>query len=157
MDTQHTDQLTTMLASTIGREITARRLAGNSLIVYLDSLPGDATGLSLWFEPTWNLRSERAVLTGSRQAQSSDDPDESSMGPSGFNVAADAVDLLVGQRIASVLVDEVSGDLRVSTSGGFVLSTFISDPSDDHFWHLTDRTTGEQWWRGSGGVTFFTK
>ncbi len=115
-----------------GRMVTYRRLAGNSLIVYLECEPGDEQGAILWLEPTWHLRDAERVLAGSRQAQ-----DE----PEGFDATADAIDALVGRRLVALALDPVSHDLRVELEGGLVLQTFVSDPSDDHLWHIIDNST----------------
>lgn len=133
----------------VGQEIRARRLATNSLLVYIDSEPGDPHGVTIWLEPTWHLRNRDQVLTGSRQAQH--DPDAKDP-DGGFRVAAQAVDTLVGDRVRSLERDNVTGDLRLETDGGLTLCTFVSDPSDDHFWHLRDNATRAALYAGAGGL-----
>ena len=148
-----------LLARVVGRPITARRLAGNSLLVYIDGCPGDSTGVTFWFQPTWNLRSQTEVLTGSRQAQSSEDDqpedeaDAAKVEPSGFERAAAAIDLLVGEVVEWVSVDPVTGDLRVGTSKGYTVSTFISDPTDEEFWHIRDNVSSRVLECGAGGLS----
>lgn len=133
----------------LGQEIRARRLATNSLLVYIGSEPGDLFGVTLWFEPTWHLRNRERVLTGSRQAQhdpGAADPD------AGFRVAAEAVDALVRDRVCALERDPVTGDLRLETEGGLTLCTFVSDPSDDHFWHIRDNATRSALYAGAAGL-----
>ncbi|MEO7889762.1 MAG: hypothetical protein ABIW19_07150 [Vicinamibacterales bacterium] len=125
----------------VGRVVSHRRLATNALLVYVDGAPGDGTGLTLWLEPTWNLRDSTHVLTGSRQAQHETDavdPD------AGFNIAADAVDALVGRSVLSLDVNAVTGDLVLTLDGGLTLTTFVSDPSTDELWHIRDNATKQR-------------
>lgn len=122
----------------IGHEIRYRRLATNSLLVYIDNEPGDETGLTLWFEPTWHLRDLVRVLTGSRQAQHdewAEDPD------AGFHIAVAAVDTLVGETVRDLSIDPITQDLRLDTDGGLTLCTFVTDPSSDHLWHIRDNAS----------------
>ena len=125
-------------ARIVGHVVRQRRLATNSLLVYIDTEPGDGTGLTLWFEPTWHLRDNAHVLTGSRQAQHDpdiEDPD------AGFNLAADAVDRLVGKTVIALDISEGTGDLTLSLEGGLCLCTFVSDPLTDELWHIRDNAT----------------
>lgn len=55
-----------------GQAVTFRRLAGNTLILYLNCNPGDNHGYSVWIEPTWHFSNTTEVLVGSRQAQVDD-------------------------------------------------------------------------------------
>jgi hypothetical protein len=130
--------LTEFRERVVGRVVRQRRLAGNSLLVYVECEPGDHSGHTLWFEPTWHLRDQTAVLTGSRQAQH--DPDASDP-DAGFNVAADAVDRLKGRTVLSLEVAPVTFDLTLHVSGGLSVSTFVSDPTTDELWHIRDNTT----------------
>jgi hypothetical protein len=125
----------------VGRSVRRRRLAGNSLLVYVDCEPGDETGITLWFEPTWHLRDPSSVLAGSRQAQhdaGADSPD------AGFHAAADALDVLVGRPIMSLEVDPVTGDLSVTFPCGLTLTTFVSDPDTEELWHIRDNATKQR-------------
>ena len=131
-----------------GHTVTYRRLAGNSLLVYLDCEPGDAHGATLWLDPTWHLRGPTGVLTGSRQAQH--DPDAADP-DAGFRAAADVVDVLLDRRLVVLGVDPISGDLRVDFEGGLVLQTFASDPTDDQLWHIRENATGARL-RGATGA-----
>lgn len=135
----HPEELFQQLrARVIGRPVRKRRLAGNSVLVYVDADPGPGTGVTFCLEPTWHLRGTDRVLTGSREAQ--DDPDASDP-TAGFHRAADALDILVGRTILDVRMEAVSGDLHVELDGGVLLRTFVSDPSTDELWHIRDNTS----------------
>ena len=123
----------------IGRPVRSQRLAANSLILYVDCEPADSTGLTVWIEPTWNLRDLTRVLTGSREAQhtpAADAPD------SGFRRAAEAVAALQGRIITDVALDRLSGDLTIRLDGGLTVQTFVSHPGDGELWHIRESASG---------------
>lgn len=54
----------------VGRPITDRQLAGNSLSLWIDTVPGDTrVGLTIWLDPAWNVIGPDRVLAGSMQAR----------------------------------------------------------------------------------------
>lgn len=123
---------------TIGRPVSFRRLAANSILIYIDAEPASGSGVTYWLEPTWHLRGPDRVLTGSREAQHDEDaadPDE------GFHRAATALDVLNDRILIEVRVEPISGDLLMEFEGGFLLRTFVSDPTDEEIWHISDNTT----------------
>jgi hypothetical protein len=134
----------------VGRRVSRRRLAGNSLLVYVDSQPGDDIGITLWFEPTWHLRGPDAVLAGSRQAQH--DP-EAENPDAGFESAADAVDVLNDRLVTDLAMEAVTGDLFLSLDGGYLLRTFVSDPEGDELWHIRDNVSKTRLRRSSREFT----
>jgi hypothetical protein len=127
-----------LTSRTVGRTVSGRRLATNSLLVYVDAEPSGGEGVTLWLEPTWHLRDATHVLTGSRQAQH--DPDAKDP-DAGFDAAAAALDALIGRRVLSLDVTAATGDLIVTLDGGLVLCTFVSDPTTDELWHIRDNAT----------------
>jgi hypothetical protein len=122
----------------VGRQINRRRLAGNSLIVYVDAQPGDEAGVTLWFEPTWHLRGPEEVLAGSRQAQHDPDAEKPD---AGFECVAEALYILNDRRVTDLAIEAVTGDLFLSLEGGFLLRTFVSDPTDEELWHIRDNVS----------------
>lgn len=122
----------------VGRQVTSRRLAANSLLVYIECEPGASSGWTFWLEPTWHLVGPNGILAGSRQAQ---DDDESNP-ESGFTQAARAVDRLVGTRIERAEIDERTSDLSLHLTHGLLLRTFVADPTDEENWHVRDHASG---------------
>jgi hypothetical protein len=123
----------------LARPVSYRKLAANSLLVYVDCQPGDAQGVIFWFEPTWHLRAPDRVLTGSRQAQPDDDAAEPD---AGFEAAAGAVAVLCDRKVQSVEVEPVTHSLVLDFEDGYEVRTFVSDPTDDLDWHIDDLATG---------------
>ena len=148
MDLSPDEFFAELRARVIGRPVRYRRLAANSLLVYVDAEPGEKTGVTFWFEPTWHLRGPDRVLTGSREAQ--EDPDSDDPG-AGFRRAADAVDALLGSTVTEVWIEPVTGDLHITLEGGLLLRTFVSDPSTDELWHVRDNVAGVVLYRSPAG------
>src|SRR4051812_36541933 len=112
----------------IGSRITFVRLAGNSLLLYVECEPGDRRGLTLWLEPTWHVPTPEKVVAGSRQAQGEchDWPTEEEL-----NRVSEPIRLAIFDRpIAEPHVDERSHALAVTVEGGNCVRTFVSDPDD---------------------------
>lgn len=107
------------------------RLAGNSLIIYLECQPGDLRqGFSIWLEPTWHLRDNKRVITGSRAAQTEDDEEHERI--------CKVLGLLVNNAIRSVDIDPISNDFKIELDQNYYLITFVTDPSDEESWHIRD-------------------
>lgn len=87
----------------LGRPITFRRLAANTLLIYIDNDPGDGTGVTFWFDPIWHVREPGRVLAGSRQAQFDNDDDEE-----GIHRLGKRLDVLLGQTVQSETTDGTS-------------------------------------------------
>jgi hypothetical protein len=120
-------------SSLIGRTIKDFRLAGNSLIIYIDCTPGENYGFVIWFEPTWHYVGPKKVLVGSRQVQQ-DEYDEL-----GIKEALDQLNLLVGKKVIDLKIEERSNDLVTLIEGDFYIKTFVSDPTDDWIWQIKDK------------------
>lgn len=120
----------------VGRVISFVRLAANSLLIYVECEPGDDSGYVIWLEPTWHARGPDAVLAGSRQAQVDEDCAEDQGAV--LNAVARALDPLVGRKVESVRSEPITRDLVVGVEGGYEVRTFVSDPTDDHTWHIAD-------------------
>ncbi|NHN34654.1 hypothetical protein [Paenibacillus agricola] len=113
------------------KQVSFVRLAGNSLIIYLECLPGETDiGASIWLEPTWHFRSLNKVITGSRQAQT-DDKEE-------HEVLSQKLGNMVMKRVKCINIENGSNDLTLELDDGFSVKTFVSDPTDEESWHVLD-------------------
>lgn len=113
------------------KEVLFVRLAGNSLILYLECLPGETDkGASIWLEPTWHFRSFEKVLTGSRQAQTEDDEER--------EVLSHILGSMVKKRVKCIHIENGSNDLTIELEDGLYLKTFVSDPTDEESWLVRD-------------------
>jgi hypothetical protein len=139
-----TEQFEDFASRLIGHRVSFTRLAGNSLLIYVDCEPSDNKGLTIWFEPTWHLGSPRGVLLGSRQAQVD--------GKEAHSRVAEPLDQLAGKAIEKVLIEEITFDLRVVFEGGYWITTFVSDPTDDESWHITDNSSKLQLFASPAGL-----
>ncbi len=118
----------------LGRTVTDRQLAGNSLSIWVDTAQGARKGWTIWLEPAWHVIGPERVLAGSMQAQDEDDA-------SGWQAVSDALDSLVGHTIDALEVEPISGDLTVRLSGGMTARTFASDPREQFHWRIRDLAT----------------
>ena len=134
----------------IGRRISFVRLACNSLLLYVECRPGDAHGLTFWFEPTWHVTAPEGVVAGSRQAQGEGDdgPTDAELG----RVYAPICDKLIDRAITAIQVDPRSCDLSVIVAGDRHVRTFASDPEDDHSWHIRENSTGLSLYASPAGM-----
>ncbi|WP_165071447.1 hypothetical protein [Paludisphaera rhizosphaerae] len=125
----------------VGGEVTFIRLMCNSLLIYVDCEPGDGQGLTLWLEPAWHVTTPQGVVAGSCQAQG-----EAEVGRPTREELDRVWDLLapalLNRPIESIRINVRSQDLIVTVEGGNRVRTFVSNPEDDHTWHIRDNSTG---------------
>lgn len=128
----------TLQAKLLGRAVNFRRLAANSLLLYVDCEPGDQTGVIVWFEPTWHVLGPVGVLAGSRQAQF----DDAAAEEDGLAQLGAQLDVVLGQTITSLEIDPLTHDLAMTLKRGYAVKTFVSDATDEETWHIRDNATG---------------
>ncbi|MFB5189059.1 hypothetical protein KKP3000_001499 [Alicyclobacillus fastidiosus] len=128
----------------IGQRVTFRRLAGNTLILYLNCNPDDNHGYSVWIEPTWHYANTTEVLVGSRQAQV-DDKQE-------LDEIAELMNGLDAAVIKSISIDSISHDIHISFEQGYSIKSFVADPMDDFIWYISDRASKLQLLASPRGV-----
>ena len=136
----------------LGHPIKFRRLAANSLLIYVDHEPGDRTGFLFWFEPTWHLVGPERVLAGSRQAQEHPDAEDPE---SGFRAVASALDIVYGKEIEAIIVEEKTNSLVLRLSGEYLLRSFVSDPTEDEDWYIKENETGRRIAGSAAGLAVF--
>lgn len=140
----------------LGRPVTFRRLAANTLLIYIDNEPGDGTGVTFWLNPVWHVREPGRVLAGSREAQFDVDED----GEEGIQLLGKRLDVLLGQTVQDVSIEPDTFDLTLSLSGGYLVKTFaarvLREKDDDETWHIRDNTTGSRLKGSSKGLSITT-
>ena len=119
----------------IGHAVRFSRLAANSLILYVDCQPGEEHGFAIWFEPTWHMSSPQGVLVGSRQAQAQGEGEATKEVLDHIGAPLTALN---GLPITAIELDPRSNDLTLTIGGEYLVRTFVSDPTDDHIWHIRD-------------------
>lgn len=124
------NQIQNTISSIIHKKINFIRLAGNSLIIYVNHEPGEMKGHTFWLDPTWHFRSSSKVLIGSRQVQI-DDKEE-------LDEIIKPFDSMVGREITNIFIEDITQDIQIHIDHEYVLKTFASDPSDDETWHIKD-------------------
>jgi hypothetical protein len=120
----------------VGRPVYYRRLAGDSLLIYVDCEPGDGKGITIWFEPIWNFRGPQGVLVGSMQAF------EAAQTEGGLGALSDLMNVLHEKEVEQVVVDPLSFELSIAFAGGWSIKTFVAHATDGESWHIRDNATG---------------
>lgn len=136
---QSQELIATLRDAVVGHSVRERRLAANSLLVYVDCSPGDHSGVVVWLEPAWQFLGPMGVLTGSRQAQEDETADEPL---AGFEAAGVALEAMLGRSITDWEIEPRTFSLLLSLEGGYSLRTFVTDPTDDLDWYAVDNKTG---------------
>ena len=128
----------------LGRSVRDKRLVANSLLIYIDSEPGDKSGYVFWLEPTWHYCGHERVIAGSRQAQTDDEEE--------FHQIADALLGIVGLTLVEMEIEARTFDLKVTFEDGSYVKTFVADPNDEEQWHITDNATEHQLYGSPRGL-----
>jgi hypothetical protein len=139
MPTESDAFFATLRSGLLGHAVSFRRLACDSLLLYIDCEPGDLGGITIWFEPIWHVRGPGGVLLGSRQVAEASDTEEAMAA-----VADGALAPLLGRRIEGVVVDSLTFDLGVSFEGSYGVFTFVADATADQSWHIRENATGDR-------------
>ncbi|WP_143762545.1 MULTISPECIES: hypothetical protein [unclassified Cohnella] len=107
----------------IGKRIQQTRLAGNSLILYIESTH------SIWLEPTWHMHDDQRVLIGSRQLQVDSKEEMDQLG--------EPLQELISKQIGRIDINKITNDISIQIDK-FFIHTFVVDPFDDFMWQIND-------------------
>ncbi len=108
------------------------RVAGNTLILYLDSQPGDDNSISFWIDPPWHLCGPDSVLIGSRQMQEETTEEE-------LDEITRPLKHIQENDIETIEIEERTNDLIISFKNNFQIRTFAVNPEEDYSWYMTDK------------------
>ena len=133
----------------VGRKITFRRLAANSLLLYVDGTPGDKKGITICFEPAWHVLGPKGVLVGSRQAGEAAYKSKRALDRVGKPLS-----ILATLPISSVKVEPKTFDIKVSFGRDYLVRTFVSDPTDDESWYFRENASGDRLIASPSGLRF---
>ena len=130
-------QFTTLRDQIVGQVVTDRQLAGNSLSIWVNMVPGDGgRGWTIWLDPSWHILDADRVWAGSMQAGDEDEE-------SGWREVTRIIGGLVGRTIERVEVEPVTGDLTVVLTGDVRVRTFASDPRETRHWCIKNHASGD--------------
>lgn len=130
-------QFTTLRDQIVGQVVTDRQLAGNSLSIWVNKVPGDGDrGWTIWLDPSWHILDPDRVWAGSMQA--GDDEEES-----GWKEVTKIINGLVGRAVERLEVEPVTGDLTVVLTGDVRVRTFAADPRETHHWRIKNHASGD--------------
>jgi hypothetical protein len=118
-----------ILNKLIGKRIEQTRLAGNSLILYIQSTQGQNAGYSIWIEPTWHMHNDQRLLIGSRQLQVNCEDE--------LNQLGEPLQGLISKQIGRIDINKITNDISIQIDH-FFIHTFAVDPLDDFMWQIKD-------------------
>jgi hypothetical protein len=128
--------LARLLDGLLAHRISYRRLACDSLLLYVDCEPGDDNGVTIWFEPIWHLYGPDGALLGSMQVAAAADCQKAMAA-----VADGPMATILGKSVAGVTIDPISFDLTVAVEGGYGIRTFVADATTEESWHIRENST----------------
>ena len=156
----------TEIKSLVGRTVTFKRIAGNSLILYFNGRPGDPDVKSVWLDPSWRYEYKGQIATTSE-----DLPWESEKGESDasfsrrFARICNKTNPLVKAKLVKIEIGSNSQEIRLSFSGFQIIRTVVNSRSLDswvyrngtqnlsivpsHTRYLTIRKMKKPWLNGS--------
>jgi hypothetical protein len=122
--------------SIIGRPITFRRIAADSLLLYVDCEPGDDHGFAFWFNPPWHYCSAGRVLVGSNQTQ----PGRDGVWPTTEELDRISARMrpLHGKAVTALEVDSWSHDLSLDIGSIHRVKSFADRPASRENWSIKD-------------------
>jgi hypothetical protein len=131
--------LNARLRELAGERVVARRIAGNSLIIYFGGNPGDKSVISLWLDPAWRYERGGYYAVGSGDFPACDDEEDREREAQEREHAQGCriCDALKGATVARCAAGEMVFDLVVEFEGGGVLRTFASSRTESA-WEYRD-------------------
>ena len=125
----------------IGKSLTFKRVAANSIILYFDGEPGDDAVRSIWLEPPWRYEIDDRVIIGSSYLwlHESDFQSKEEM-DSEWNRRCRMTDSVNDNPLETVSIDLVSNDMMLRFVGGKVMRNFSNSGLHDIAWTYRDRT-----------------
>jgi hypothetical protein len=126
--------------SIVGRPITFRRIAADSLLLYVDCEPGDNHGFVFWLNPPWHYCSAGRVLVGSNQIQ----PGRDGICPTRkeLNRISARMRPLSGEAVTALEVDSWSHDLSLDIGSIHRVKSFADRPAFRENWSIRDVAGG---------------
>ncbi len=129
------EELNIELQKLIGENVSFKRIAGNSIIIYFFGEPGDDSVVSVFIDPAWRYERQGKVLVGSydfpfdeSDFKSKEEYQET------FERLCSITDDLESARLEDVGVDLESSDIFMKFSDGQAVRNFANSAVDDKAW-----------------------
>ena len=129
------EELTVGLKELIAQKVSFRRIAGNSIFIYFFGGPGDASVVSIEFDPPWRYERDGKVIVASYDfwLQESDFESKDNYQET-FHRRCALCDPLIGSNLLSFNLDIASSDLALQLSNGQTLRNFANSAFDELAW-----------------------
>ncbi|NLV32699.1 MAG: hypothetical protein GXY47_16280 [Acidobacteria bacterium] len=125
-----------------GKEVSHRRIAGNTIILYFGGDPGDDFVTTLSMAPSWRYSKANEWLLGSgdlpwEKEENETDDDFANR----FNKICDNCKLLAGSLVRQIAISRNSSDLEINFSGKQKMVSFGAYKNEEN-WVFNNRIKG---------------
>jgi hypothetical protein len=129
------DELTAGLKELIAQKVSFRRIAGASIFIYFFEEPGDASVVSIQFDPAWRYERGDKVIVGSYDfaLRESDFGSKREYQEKLHRLCA-LCNPLIDSNLLSFDLDIASSDLALQLSNGQTLRNFANSAFDELAW-----------------------
>jgi hypothetical protein len=135
-------ELQAALNDLVGKQMTYKRVAQNSIILYFDGEPGDKSVHSIWMDPPWRYEAEgRAVVDSADLNLDEADFESKDACNAEWQRRCRMTDSANQTPLERVEIDSASHDITVRFAGGKVFRTFTTIVMDEREkWTYRDMT-----------------
>lgn len=134
-------ELEPLLQALIGKQVTAKTIAGNSIVLWFNGAPQSPEVKELWIDPPWRIQTDVGIESSSYGFPYDMEDGETEIEyRARFDAACENSDCLKGTTIQSIRIDHSSSDIEIKFSNGRSLQNFPVDLTDEN-WHFTDHAT----------------
>lgn len=121
----------------IGEQVTFRRIAGNSIILYFRGEPGDSTVTSFFIHPTWRYQRGNKIIVGSYDLPWGEEDFKSKVEyEQAFEEMCSLSDDLKGASLIAANVDPASSDLTLKFSDDKIVRNFTNSAFKEGAWEF---------------------
>jgi|SRR5262245_56252393 len=133
-------ELQAELQCLVRQNVTFKRVAGNSIIIYFFGGPSDETVISIFVDPSWRYHKNGRVVLGSYDLWiEEDDFNSKEEYEERFDFLCSLTDGILGSELLSCTVDLESSDITLEFSGGQMLRNFANSGFEDKHWTYRNR------------------
>jgi len=130
--------------SLIGKTVTFKRIAGNTIILYFDGRPGELNVKSLWIDPPWHCEINKMCIVDSEEFPFEQEVWESEKDyERKFNEICNKTNDLLGAKIDNIKIEDGSNSISLYFNNEQVLVNTI-DTMDVEGWIYRDNVNNRQ-------------
>lgn len=116
----------------IGKIVTYKRIAGNTIILYFDGKPGETNTKSIWIDPAWRYERHKKYIVGSEDfpwEQEDDQNDEEYS--KNFEKICERTNSLIGAKVVEIKIGELFNDICLFFSNHQVIRNMFTSENTE--------------------------